>query len=322
LDLEVARRLAGAKALNQIYLDTARLLTQVAPLVFTDNIFALKGGTAINLFVRDMPRLSVDLDLVFTDYTVERKEALSTINQAIKSAAERLKKRGFQTHTATAADAGETKLFVRRQKLEVKVEVNFVMRGTVHSVRKASLSSKAKRVLQADLELPLVGLADLYGGKLVAALDRQHPRDLFDVMDLFDHEGITPAIRRAFVVYLAAHNRPIHEVLFPTLRDVSADYERTFIGMTTEPVELSALLSARDRMISELHAGLDADERRFLISLARNEPEWSLLGIEHLNQLPGVRWKLSNLERLAKTNPKKLKEQAQQLERLLAKTTP
>jgi predicted nucleotidyltransferase component of viral defense system len=180
LDLEVPRRFAGAKALNQVYLDTARLLTQVAPLVFADNIFALKGGTAINLFVRDMPRLSVDLDLVFTDHTVERKEALSTINQAINSAAERLKKRGFQTHTATAADAGETKLFVRRQKLEVKVEVNFVMRGTVHPIRKASLSSKARRALQADLELPLVSLADLYGGKLVAALDRQHPRDLFD----------------------------------------------------------------------------------------------------------------------------------------------
>ena len=54
--------------MNQIYLDTARLLTQVAPFVFTDGTFALKGGTAINLFVRDMPRLSVDLDLVFTDH--------------------------------------------------------------------------------------------------------------------------------------------------------------------------------------------------------------------------------------------------------------
>ena len=54
--------------MNQVYLDTARLLTQVAPLVFADNIFALKGGTAINLFVRDMPQLSVDLDLVFADH--------------------------------------------------------------------------------------------------------------------------------------------------------------------------------------------------------------------------------------------------------------
>ncbi|OFW00195.1 MAG: hypothetical protein A3G20_04500 [Acidobacteria bacterium RIFCSPLOWO2_12_FULL_59_11] len=303
--------------MNQVYLDTARLLTQVAPLVFADNIFALKGGTAINLFVRDMPRLSVDLDLVFTDHSMGREEALARINDAIKSAGERLKKRGFQTHVATLAGAGETKLFVRREKLEVKVEANFVLRGTVHPVRSASLRPKAREVLQADLELPLVSLEDLYGGKLVAALDRQHPRDLFDVMELFSHEGITPAIRRSFVAYLSAHNRPIHEVLFPNFRDISGEYEGTFKGMTTEPVELKALLAARERMVAELQAGLDAAEREFLLSLARNEPKWDLLGIGHLEQMPGVRWKLENLGRLAKGNPKKLKTQAEGLERLL-----
>jgi len=306
--------------LNQAYLDTARMLTQVAPLVFAENLFALKGGTAINLFVRDMPRLSVDLDLVFADHRIEREEARAKINEAIKKADERLKKRGFQTHVAAVADAGETKVFVRRDKLEVKVEVNFVLRGTVHPVRSTSLSAKAKEVLQADLELPLVSLEDLYGGKLVAALDRQHPRDLFDVMELFSHEGITPAIRRSFVVYLASHNRPIHEVLSPNLRDISAEYAGTFKGMTTDPVELRALLSARERMVAELQASLDAAEREFLLSLARNEPKWDLLGIGHLEQLPGVRWKLENLGRLAKANPKKLKEQALELERLLAKT--
>lgn len=317
--MEVQRRLAGAQALNQVYLDTARLLTQVAPLVFADGIFALKGGTAINLFVRDMPRLSVDLDLVFGDHNLGREEALGRINEAIKSAGERLKKRGFQTHVATVADAGETKLFVRREKLEVKVEVNFVLRGTVHPVRSVSLTAKAKEVLQADLELPLLSLEDLYGGKLVAAMDRQHPRDLFDVMELFRHEGITPAIRRSFVAYLAAHNRPIHEVLFPNLRDVSGEYEGTFKGMTAEPVELKALLAARERMVKELHAGLDAAEREFLVSLAKNEPKWDLLDIGHLEQMPGVRWKLENLGRLAKANPKKLKAQADDLERLLTK---
>ena len=321
MDIEVQRRPAGAEAVNQVYLDTARLLIQVAPLVFADNSFALKGGTAINLFVRDMPRLSVDLDLVFVNHRLDRDEALAKINEAIRSAVDRLKKRGFQTHAATVADSGETKLFVRRGKLEVKVEVNFVLRGTVRPIRSASLTPKAKEALLADLELPVVSLEDLYGGKLVAALDRQHPRDLFDVMQLFLHEGITPGIRRSFVVYLACHNRPIHEVLFPTLRDVSGEYDNTFRGMTAEPVELSALLSARERMVSELQAGLDAKEREFLLSLARNEPNWGLLDIEHLEQLPGVQWKLRNLERLAKVNPKKLKAQAQELEAPLRTST-
>ena len=173
-------------------------------------MFALKGGTAINLFVRDMPRLSVDLDLVFVDHRLGRGEALATINDAIRNAVNRLNQRGFQTHVPLAADAGETKLFVRRDKLEVKVEVNFVLRGTVHPVRLASLAAKAREALLTNMELPVVSIEDLYGGKLVAALDRQHPRDLFDVMELFLHGGITPEITRSFVVYLAsqAASRP------------------------------------------------------------------------------------------------------------------
>jgi len=270
--------------------------------------------------VRDMPRLSVDLDLVFVDHRLERVEALARINEAIRRAVDRLKKRGFQTHAATVADAGETKLFVRRGKLEVKIEVNFVLRGTVHPVRPASLTAKARETLLADLELLVVSLEDLYGGKLVAAMDRQHLRDLFDVMQLFLHEGITPGIRRSFVVYLACHNPPIHEVLAPTLRDISGEFDATFRGMTRELVELQALLSARERMIAELQTGLDADERAFLLSLARNEPNWGLLDIEHLEQLPGIRWKLMNLERLARANPKKFRAQAEELEALLKKS--
>jgi predicted nucleotidyltransferase component of viral defense system len=303
---------------NQIYLDTARLLTQVAPFVFVDETFALKGGTAINLFVRDMPRLSVDLDLVFSDHSLPRDQAFQRINEVIRQSAERLNARGFQTRTVAATDAGETKLLVRRGSIEVKIEVNFVMRGTVHPVRMASLTPHARETLLADLEVPVVSLEDMYGGKLVAAMDRQHPRDLFDVMQLFAHEGITQAIRRAFVVYLASHNRPVHEVLFPSLRDIGQDYERNFKGMTTEPVALEELLAARDRMARELQQGLDTDERRFLLSLVANQPNWPLLGIAHLEYLPGIRWKLYNLERLQKTNVKKFGEQSSKLARLLA----
>lgn len=303
--------------MNQIYLDTARLLTQVAPLVITDGTFALKGGTAINLFIRDMPRLSVDLDLVFPDYSLPRDQTLARIGDAIRHAAERLQARGYQTHTIASADAGETKLLVRRDGIEVKIEVNFVMRGTVYPVRTAALTPTARDVLLADLEIPVVSLEDVFGGKLVAAMDRQHPRDLFDVMQLFAHEGITANIRRAFVVYLASHNRPVHEVLFPTLRDIGQEYERNFIGMTTEPVELAALLTTRERMVQELQSGLDAQERRFLRSLVANKPEWSLLGIAHLDQLPGIRWKLHNLGQLELKNPKKFAEQAEALAKRL-----
>lgn len=304
--------------MNQTYLDTARLLTRVAPLVFVDDTFALKGGTAINLFVRDMPRLSVDLDLVFPDHRLPRSEALGRINDAIRQSVERLNKRGFQTHVPATGDAGETKLLVRQGSTEVKIEVNFVMRGTVQPVRMASLTPNARDTLEADLEIPVVSLEDVYGGKLMAAMDRQHPRDLFDVMQLFAHEGITAGIRRAFVVYLASHNRPVHEVLFPSLRDIRWEFEHNFVGMTAEPVELDALLAAREQMMRELQQGLTDEERRFLLSLVTAEPEWALLDIPHVEKLPGVRWKLQNLDRLRKTNARKFAEQSEELARRLA----
>ena len=168
--------------MNRIYLDTARLLTRVAPLVFVDDRLALKGGTAINLFIRDMPRLSVDLDLVFTDHTVRRQDALARINAAVSKGAERLRAQGLEVHVPAAGGDGETRLLIRRAATQVKVEINTVIRGTVHPVRQAALTKSARETLLSEIEIPVLALEDVYGGKLVAALDRQHPRDLFDVL--------------------------------------------------------------------------------------------------------------------------------------------
>ena len=302
--------------MNQVYLDSARLLTRVAPLVLVDDTFALKGGTAINLFVRDMPRLSVDLDLVFPDHTLPREEALRRINEAIRQSVARLKKQGFQTRVPASTDAGETKLLVRQGAIEVKVEVNFVMRGTVRPVRMASLTQNARDTLQADLEIPVVSLEDVYGGKLVAAMDRQHPRDLFDVLQLFAQRGSRPA----FAGLSSSTSRAIigrcMRSCFRRCATSASEFEHNFAGMTVEPVELDTLLAARERMVRELQQGLTADERRFLLSLVAAEPEWSLLGVPHLEQLPGLRWKLQNLERLRKADARKFADQADALARL------
>lgn len=305
--------------MNAVYLATARLLAEVAPIIFESGIFALKGGTAINLFLRDMPRLSVDLDLVFADHRTARTEALEAINTALLSAQRKLAARQFVVHTVAAAGMGETKLQVRRGDIAVKVEVNTVLRGSVHPPQLMALTPAASDLLMADLELPLLSAEDIYGGKLVAAMDRQHPRDLFDVMELFAHGGITAGIRRAFAVYLASHNRTLHEVLFPVAKDIRLAYEGSFAGMTTEPVELEALLDTRERLFRELPASLDNDEREFLRTLVRAEPEWRLLGIPHLEELPAIRWRLQNLEQLARSSPVRFRALADALDEKLSR---
>ena len=303
--------------MTPIYLETARLLAQVAPLVFADDTFALKGGTAINLFVRDMPRLSVDLDLLFVEHKLNRDVALERIDSAIQQAGQRLNKHGFEVRIPGASESA-TKLLVRKGRVEVKIETNFVMRGTVYPVRRAGLTTKAREILLADVEIPVASNADVYGGKLVAAMDRQHPRDLFDVKELLANEGITPEIQRAFVIYLACHNRPVHEVLFPSMRDIRHDYEFNFMGMTAEHFPLDQLLEVRTEMVKYLQQNLEVQERQFLLSLVSGTPKYELLDVPHLHELPGIRWKLKNLEQLRVTNPKKFDEQKQLLEQLLS----
>jgi hypothetical protein len=129
---------------------------------------------------------------------------------------------------------------------------------------------------------------------------------------------MTPGIRHAFIVYLVSSGRPVHEVLFPALRNIEHDYAHNFQGMTHDPVPLEALLAARERMLRELHAGLSDNARQFLLSLMRASPDWALMDVPHLAELPAVRWKLQNLVRLQKTNPRKFAEQAETLAARLA----
>lgn len=96
---------------------------------------------------------------------------------------------------------------------------------------------------------------------------------------------------------------------FPLATQVSAS--------TSRSVNENSSLAARERMMRELQQGLSADERRFLLSLVAAEPEWSLLGVPHLEQLPDPRWKVQNLERLRKANARKFADQSDALIRLL-----
>jgi hypothetical protein len=163
----------------------------------------------------------------------------------------------------------------------------------------------------------LLDREELYASKLVAALDRQHPRDLFDVLGLFEDGGITPRMRRAFVVYLAGHNRPMHELLPPNRKDLQRAFENEFVGMTKDPVALEGLLTARERLIAEIPETLDEKERRFLLSLKSLQPDWSLLELPNIERLPALQWKLKNLENLAARNAAKHKMMLENLKKCL-----
>lgn len=299
--------------MDKNYIEIVRLLLESAPAIFETPQFAMKGGTAINLFIEDMPRLSVDIDVVFTDHEASRDIALKSISSGLEAAQKRLAKAGLESDVSATKDGDEIKLFIRRGRNQVKVEVNHVFRGTVLPVETRRLGDEARKLFTTELSVPVLAAPELYGSKLVAAMDRQHPRDLFDVRGLFERGGLTPDVVECFVCYLAGHNRPAHEVLFSRDQDMSAAFENEFVGMTRNPITLAELETVRRKLKKELPVALTANHRAFLLGLLAGEPDWKLMKCPHLSQLPAIRWKLQNLARLKKSNPDKFAQQTNEL---------
>jgi predicted nucleotidyltransferase component of viral defense system len=300
--------------MDKYYADTVRLLLDIAPDVFANDIFALKGGTAINLFLRDMPRLSVDIDVVYHPWQTPREQALQDINQELKTLAQRAERRGLQTRLISSKDLGDTKLVVENETSQVKVEVNVVFRGTALPVVRSPLSISTSNLFGLEFALPVLDADELYAGKLVAALDRQHPRDLFDVWQLFETDGLSEVMVECLVIYLAGHNRPIHEVLFGNDKNIAGEYERSFVGMTEIDCSLDTLLATRARLRQELPRRLTDEHRRFLSGLAQADPDWTLLQCPHAEHLPALRWKLTNLNSFKKRRPNDFAAQARALD--------
>ena len=304
--------------IDQAYIDTVRLLLRVVPDIFRNEVFAMKGGTAINLFVQDMPRLSVDIDVVYVPRDPSREEALRAISDEISSIQGRLEKLGLSVRLNKLNSDSETKLFIEDDRSQVKVEVNVVFRGTIFPVEIRSLTAKTAQMFSTTVDAPVLAEAELYGSKIVAALDRQHPRDLFDVLKLYEQGDLTPDILEAVVIYLAGHNRPTHEVLFGTDKDISTSYANSFVGMTfEESPSLEILLDVRAKLRADVTQRITEKHRDFLIGLAEANPDWSLLDCEHAESLPGLRWKLFNLNKFQKNRPSDFAKQADALRALL-----
>lgn len=286
-------------AVSEDYRRQVQLLMQVLPFVADEKEFALKGGTAINLFIRNMPRLSVDIDLTFLP-VAGREESLVAIKAALLRIKERIEKgvRKARVAESRQQDGTLTRLIVQLGSTQIKIEVTPVLRGTV-------FASDIRPVAQAVedeygfAEIQVVSPADLYAGNIMAALDRQHPRDLFDVRDLLANEGLDETLRQAFIVYLISHGRPIREVIASPQKDIAAEYENNFVGMTGgDPVTLEELIAAREQLVKGLIGGMPATHREFLVGFKNGTPDWDKLGLPAAAELPAVRFKQLNLDKL------------------------
>jgi len=305
--------------INQSYIKQAELLLQVIPHIATEKTLALKGGTAINLFLRNMPRLSVDIDLTYLPFDT-RETALANISDSLGRIRERITKSiPGSTVNNHIIEGNDAKLFVQFQNAQIKIEVNTTTRGHLHPVKLLQVNDMVQVRFKKFAAIQVVSNAELYGGKICAALDRQHPRDLFDVYLLFKESGITEDIKNGFIAALVSHMRTMHEVLQPHLLDQRSAFEKQFKGMSDITFTYEDFERTRKQLIDKINSILTETDRTFLLGFKRGNPDWNLFSVTGLKDMPAVQWKLLNLQNLIKSNPGKQKELLSKLESLFSK---
>lgn len=297
--------------MNDAYKQQVRLLLGVLPEVAKENRLAMHGGTAINLFVRDMPRLSVDIDLTFVELG-EREEAINAINEALVRIKERIET--LHPKAQVVHKVHTCKLQITNQGAQIKIEVNMVGRGLLGEVSKLQLCAAAQEEFDAFSTNPVVSIGQLYGGKLCAALDRQHPRDLFDVRLLLDNEGFNDEIKQGFLYGLTCSNRPTHELLSPNLIDQEAAYTNQFEGMSSLEFTYEDFENTRSELIQIIRSQLDDRDKAFLLNFNRLEPDWSFYDFQ---EYPSVKWKIQNMTKLHHDNLEKYRQQLDALEGII-----
>lgn len=297
--------------MNEAYKRQVKLLLDVLPEIAKEDCFAMHGGTAINLFLQDMPRLSVDIDLTYVGLEV-RAEALAAINAALLRIKDRVDK--LRATIRVQHKPNVCKLQMSEHGVQIKVEVNMVGRGLLGPTKKLPLCSAAQEQYNVFCAMSVVPLGQLYGGKICAALDRQHPRDLFDTKLLLENIGFTDEIKRGFIFALISSNRPTNEMLAPNLLDQRAAFENQFEGMSNVVFSYTDFEATRVKLIETVRRSLNEADKQFLLSFNGLEPDWS---VYDYHQFPSVKWKLMNLAKFKKESPEVYQLQMEKLAALL-----
>ena len=260
----------------------------------------LKAVRLLICFYRDLPRLSVDIDLLYLPME-DRDASLENIRAALARITDSIKKSiaGAQVQNTTLQQDNSLRIIVSLNDVRVKIELSPVIRGSLFPAVRMEVRPQVEKEF-GYAEMLVASHPDLYAGKLCAALDRQHPRDLFDVKQLYENEGLTEELRKTFLVFLISHFRPMAELLNPNRKDISG-YEMEFAQMAEIEVSLEELLSVREKLIADINKEMTDSERKFLLSVKNKTPDWALLGLDAtlVSELPSVKWRLINLNKMS-----------------------
>lgn len=298
--------------MNDNYRKQVALLIRIMPLVYKIKDFAIHGGTAINLFEKNMPRLSVDIDVTYLPLQ-ERKESLEEINKNLLLLKQQIEKAIPGCKVIHKPDVW--KLQCTKDGATVKIEVNGTKRGIIGEIQEVQLCEKAQREFNMTCKARIVSFSQLYGGKIAAALSRQHPRDLFDCK--YMEIGSFDEVKDGIMLALLGSDKPIIESLQPNPISQEDALENQFLGMSDIPFDYQDYESTRDELKKRVNDSLTQTDKEFILSFEQGTPEWEKCCAGNLSQYSSVQWKLKNIQKLKETNPAKFKQGIDKLQAFL-----
>ena len=300
--------------MNDIYKKQVALLIRIMPSVYRIKDFAVHGGTAINLFHKNMPRYSVDIDLTYIPIQ-EREESLKTINEHLKTLKANIEKSVPGIKVVPKYDVW--KLQCTLNGATVKIEVNGTKRGLIGVTEDKMLCDKAQQEFSMACKARTVSYSQLYGGKITAALSRQHPRDLFDCkyMEISSFDDV----KDGFMLCLLGSDKPIIESLQPNSIDQADALEKQFNGMSDVEFSYADYEEARTNLIAQVNAALTEADKDFILSFEEGTPDWGKCCAGDLSNYPSVKWKLQNIIKLKETNSQKHQQGIERLKQFFGR---
>ena len=298
--------------MNKLYRQQVELLLKIIPALAEIESFAIHGGTAINLYVLDLPRYSVDIDVTYTPIK-PREESFSEIHKNLSIIKEKIK----TTIPNVIISEKPNKIYCTQKDVMVKVEVSGTKRGIIEPCEIKYLCQKAQNEFETANKAKIVSLSQLYGGKITAALDRQHPRDFFDVKLMFDFITNFEQVKKGFFYCLLGGDRPIIESLAPNRIDQQETLVKQFAGMTEVPFSYNDYEDTREKLIDFINSNLTQQDKDFLIAFEEDNDLSQFTDYQTYLQFPSVQWKLQNINKLKEINPIKHQESIKKLENYL-----
>ena len=95
-----------------------------------------------------------------------------------------------------------------------------------------------------------------------------------------------------------SHDRRFLELLNPTLIDIRQPFEIDFHRMTVGPVDVADLERTRLTLIDSITGMLTREDQAFLVAFKEGQPDWDHFSVEHIRELPAIKWKRLNLDRM------------------------